>query len=93
MIFTTIVELLYQAKLKKEGGADGAEYEKSHGFVRLTFMSSVIGIMISCAFNDLGAYSVNNTICILLPFVVFITYLYGSHYIKKDKVEETSVKE
>ena len=93
MIATTIVELLYQAKLKKDGVTDGIEYEKSHGFVRLTFISSVIGIIISCAFNDLGTYNVNNTICVLLPFIVFITYLYGSNHIKKDKVEETSVKE
>lgn len=93
MISTTIVELLYQAKLKKDGVTNGVEYEKSHGFIRLTFMSTVIGIMASCAFNELGAYGINNTICILLQFVVFITYLYSSNHIKKDKVEETSVKE
>lgn len=93
MIFTTIVELLYQDKLKKDGVTDGVEYEKSHGFVRLTFMSSIIGIIVSCAFNNLGTYKMNNTICVLLSLVAFITYLYGSHHIKKDKVEETSVKE
>lgn len=93
MIFTTIVELLYQAKLKKDGITDGAEYDKSQGFVRLTFMSSAIGILVSCALNELGAYGVNNTIYILLQLIAFITYVYVSHYIKKDKVEETSVKE